>query len=125
MTRRGGKPARPGSVLEYKSWCITPPPDSRVIAKSKKPYAEMSAEERTKFCPVEDKVTASLPPSPPETEEKPLSALEKLRSGVGLIKEKKMPVKTASNEWYGVHKRIGSSRKRSRKHKRKTHRRRR
>jgi hypothetical protein len=141
-TRKGGKKPRPGSVLEYKSWCISPPPNSRVIRKSKTPYADMTAEEKKDFCPGEDKVTSfpPLPPSPPESnrssmseetaasdpasdpEDKPLTALERLRKqkSPDSAVRKASPGLTVRN--FGVHRVIGA-RRRSRK--RKTHRRRR
>jgi hypothetical protein len=134
MISKRGKPPRPGSVLEYKSWCVTPPPNSKVITKSKKPYGEMSAEEKTIFCPPGDKVTSSLPalpPSPPDSdvEDKPLTAVQKLaarKADVTHIVGNKSSNETKAYIWYGrpVPK-GGKSKKRSRKTKRKTHRRRR
>jgi len=147
-TRRGGKRARPGSVFEYKSWCVTSPPNSKVIAKSKKPYADMSAEEKREFCPPEDKVTSSLPelpPSPPpsnrssisespsdpesDPEEKPLTALQKLaarKADVSHIVGKSSSRDKKAYIWHGRPiPKGGKSRKHSRKTKRKTHRRRR
>ena len=147
-TRRGGKVPRPGSVFEYKSWCITPPPNSQVIRKSKKPYADMSAEEKKEFCPPEDKVTSSLPdlpPSPPpsnrssisedasdpasDPEDKPLTALQKLaarKTDVSRIVGNNSSTERKAYIWHGRPiPKGGKSKKRSRKHKRKTHRRRR
>jgi hypothetical protein len=108
----------------------------------------MSAEEKKEFCPPEDKVTSSLPdlpPSPPpsnrssisedasdpasDPEDKPLTALQKLaarKTDVSRIVGNNSSTERKAYIWHGRPiPKGGKSKKRSRKHKRKTHRRRR
>ena len=65
---RSNKPAREGSVLDYKSWCVSHPPNSRTLNKSKKAYSDMTPEEKEEFCPPIKGELASAPPSAPPSE---------------------------------------------------------
>ena len=65
---RSNKPAREGSVLDYKSWCVSHPPNSRTLNKSKKAYSDMTPEEKEEFCPPIKGELASAPPSAPSSE---------------------------------------------------------
>jgi hypothetical protein len=128
--------SRKGSVAQYKSWCVTRPPNSKVIQKSEKPYSDMTPEEKEAFCPTNSGEISSTPPSRPETpppQETPppeMTALQKLATRKSEVPEGVLKAKPVNVEkgWIGVHKQVpaGASRKRrSRKTKRKTHRRRR
>ena len=151
-SKKGGKTARKGSVLSFKSWCLdesTKP--ATVIRKSEKALSDMSESERRDFCPPAKTVSSSPPadpapasapvsapasnPSTPPRSVSPVqqSALERLRN------QRSKAVKGAvvqgtlgspmGDTHFGTDSRYaltrGTSRKRSRKHKRKTHRRRR
>lgn len=63
---RSNKPAREGSVLDYKSWCVSHPPNSRTLNKSKKAYSDMTPEEKEEFCPpIKGELTSAPPSAPP------------------------------------------------------------
>lgn len=130
---RSNKPAREGSVLDYKSWCVSHPPNSRTINKSKKAYSDMTPEEKEEFCPSIKGELASAPPSePPSRSQSPppreLTALEKLAARKADVPEGVLKAKSSNTErgWIGVHKQVPAAgsrrRKRSRKTKRKTRR---
>lgn len=149
--KKGGKTARKGSVLSFKSWCLdesTRP--ATVVRKSEKAYSEMSEAERIDFCPPAKKVSSS-PPADPVTSSEPISApasnpvspspspgtrrqqidsilAARTRTGPTPESEKIRLGLISSNEkgWTGVHKIVPKSGTRKRgTRRRKTHRRRR